>query len=41
MDSAAQPAIVLRTVVRKTTIQPFTVSLAISKAMFPRLGNAL
>jgi len=40
VDSAAQPAIALRTVARKTTVQPFTASLATSKAMFPGPGNA-
>ena len=41
IDSAAQPAIALRTIVRKTTVQPFTTSLATSKDMFPGPGNAL
>jgi len=41
MDSVVQSVIVLRTVVRKTIVQPFTISFAINKAIFLGLGNTL
>jgi len=36
----AQRATVLKTMERRTSAQPTIVSLAISKAIYPRLGNA-